>query len=64
MGNDCFVTVPIDRYEALVECAASIEALARLYSSQRYVGDDEVKAILGIRIDDFREDDKEEKSNE
>ena len=59
MGNDCFVTVPIDRYEALVECAANVEALARMFASSRYVNDDEIKAILGIKVENFEEESDE-----
>lgn len=55
MGNDCFVTVPIDKYEELVECAANVEALARMFASSRYVNDDEIKAVLGIKVEDFEE---------
>ena len=42
------ISVPLEKYEALVECAANIDALARMFASSRYVNDDEIKAILGI----------------
>lgn len=49
------VTVPLEKYEGLVECAANIDALARMFASSRYVNDDEIKAILGIRVENFEE---------
>lgn len=49
------ISVPLEKYEALVECAANIGALARMYAASRYVNDDEVKAILGIRVENFEE---------
>lgn len=55
------ISVPLEKYEALVECAANIEALARMYAASRYVNDDEVKAVLGIRVETF---DDEEAANE
>jgi len=62
MGNEVLtITVPLEKYEALVECAANVEALARMYAASRYVNDDEVKAVLGIRIETF---DDEEAANE
>lgn len=47
------ISVPLEKYEALVECAANIEALARMYAASKYVNDDEVKAILGIKVENF-----------
>lgn len=55
------ISVPLEKYEALVECAANVEALARMFASSRYVNDDEVKAVLGIRVETF---DDEEAANE
>lgn len=55
------ISVPLEKYEALVECAANIDALARMFASSRYVNDDEVKAVLGIRVETF---DDEEAANE
>lgn len=49
------ISVPLEKYEALVECAANIDALARMYAASKYVNDDEVKAILGIRVENFEE---------
>jgi len=50
------ISVPLEKYEALVECAANVEALARMFASSRYVNDDEIKAVLGIRIENFEEE--------
>ena len=47
------ISVPLEKYEALVECAANIEALARMYAASKYVNDVEVKAILGIKVENF-----------
>ena len=47
------ISVPLEKYEALVECAANIEALARMYAASKYDNDDEVKAILGIKVENF-----------
>ena len=49
------ISVPLEKYEALVECAANVEALARMFASSRYVNDDEIKAILGIKVENFEE---------
>ena len=56
------ITVPLAKYEALVECAANVEALARMFAASKYVNDEEVKAVLGIRIETF-DDDEEEDEN-
>ena len=50
------ISVPLEKYEALVECAANIDALARMYAASKYVNDDEVKAILGIKMENFEEE--------
>lgn len=50
------ISVPLEKYEALVECAANIDALARMFASSRYVNDDEIKAILGIKVENFEEE--------
>lgn len=47
------ISVPLEKYEALVECAANIDALARMFASSKYVNDDEIKAILGIKVENF-----------
>ena len=47
------ISVPLEKYEALVEFAANIDALARMYAASKYVNDDEVKAILGIKVENF-----------
>lgn len=49
------ISVPLEKYEALVECAANIDALARMFASSRYVNDEEIKAILGIKVENFEE---------
>ena len=49
------ISVPLEKYEALVECAANIDALARMFASSRYVNDDEIKAVLGIKVENFEE---------
>ena len=59
MDNN-MISVPLERYEALVECAANIEALTRLFASSKYVNDDEIKAVLGIRIENFEEESSDE----
>lgn len=53
------ISVPLEKYEALVECAANIDALARMFASSKYVNDDEIKAILGIKVENFKEDSNE-----
>lgn len=53
------ISVPLEKYEALVECAANVEALARMFASSRYVNDDEIKAILGIKVENFEEESDE-----
>lgn len=57
--ENMMISVPLEKYEALVECAANIEALARMYAASRYVNDDEVKAILGIKVENFKEESDE-----
>ena len=49
------ISVPLEKYEALVECAANIDALARMFASSRYVNDDEIKAVLSIKVENFEE---------